>query len=144
MLPYPLTQINQSKSHFSVLKWTSLLYSSTDQLEVWFIFIMSWANMDTVGGACGYSLIPPLCKMGPVLFPCFWSSCVSVSKAADVPADGLLLISDACLPERTVGLLQAKSDSSLQVIFVVACQVNHIYKQTHARMYTLSVWFHLI
>lgn len=44
-----------------------------------------------------------------------------------LPADGLFLISDACLPECTIGLFQAKSDSSLQVIFIIPGQVNHIY-----------------
>lgn len=76
--------------------------------------------------------IPQLCKTAPVLF---WSGCVSVSDAADLPADGLLLVSDARLPECTVGLFQAESDGSLQVIFVVACQVNHIY--THKDKGTL-------
>lgn len=52
------------------------------------------------------------------------------------PADGLLLISDARLPERPVGLLQAEGNSPLQVIFIVPSQVNDIYikreyTQTH-------------
>lgn len=92
--------------------------------------------MDNVGGECGYSpkdslrFIPQLCKKAPVLFV---SGCGSVSDAADLPADGLFLVSDARLPECTVGLFQAESDGSLQVIFVVACQVNHIYTHTHTQ-----------
>lgn len=66
----------------------------------------------------------------------FLSSCLSVSDAADLPADGLFLISDACLPECPVGLFQAESNGSLQVIFVVACQVNHIYTHTHTKTKT--------
>lgn len=46
--------------------------------------------------------------------------------AENLPADGLLLISDACLPECAVRLLQTESDSPLQVIFVIPSQVNHI------------------
>lgn len=42
------------------------------------------------------------------------------------PADRLFLISDACLPECTIRLLQAESDSPLQVIFIIPGQVNHI------------------
>lgn len=52
------------------------------------------------------------------------------------PADGLLLISDACLPECAVGLLQAESDGSLQIIFIVPRQVNHIYiKKMHTHVF---------
>lgn len=64
------------------------------------------------------------------------------------PADGLLLVSDACLPERPVGLLQAEGDSPLQVIFIIPSQVNHIcIKKTHAhrdrqtRTQILPSWF---
>ncbi|TNN62487.1 hypothetical protein EYF80_027290 [Liparis tanakae] len=41
---------------------------------------------------------------------------------ASPPADGLLLISDARLPERPVGLLQAEGDGPLQVILIVSSQ----------------------
>lgn len=48
------------------------------------------------------------------------------------PADGLLLISDTCLPECPVGLLQAEGNSPLQVIFIIPSQVNDIYiNRTH-------------
>lgn len=42
------------------------------------------------------------------------------------PADGLLFISDACLPECPVGFLQAECDSPLQIIFIVASEINDI------------------
>lgn len=48
------------------------------------------------------------------------------------PADGLLLISDARLPECPVGLLQAECNSPLQVIFIVSSQVNNIYIKREA------------
>lgn len=50
-----------------------------------------------------------------------------VSSVQSLPADGLLLISDARLPECTIGLLQAESNSSLQVIFIIPRQVNYVY-----------------
>lgn len=51
------------------------------------------------------------------------------------PADCLLFISDARLPERPVGLLQAEGNSPLQVIFVVPSQVNDIYIKREAHCY---------
>lgn len=42
------------------------------------------------------------------------------------PADGLLLVGDARLPERPVGLLQTQGDRPLQVIFIVPRQVDHV------------------
>lgn len=51
------------------------------------------------------------------------------------PADCLLLIRDARLPERPVGLLQAEGNSPLQVIFIVPSQVNDIYSKGEALRY---------
>lgn len=70
---------------------------------------------------------PQLSKMGPIFFLMAMHQSVMLSC---LPADGLFLISDACLPECTIGLFQAKSDCSLQVIFIIPSQVNHIYTNT--------------
>lgn len=67
---------------------------------------------------------PQLSKMDPILFLMAMYQSVML---LCLPADGLFLISDACLPECTIRLFQAKSNSSLQVIFIIPSQVNHIY-----------------
>ncbi len=64
-----------------------------------------------------------------------WHFCCQSELLLSPPADGLLLISDACLPESPVGLLQAEGNSPLQVIFIVPRQVNHICMKTHSNLF---------
>lgn len=117
------------------------------------IFITPWAKMETML-VVSVDIHPRLCflyflfgqMLGPEFLCIFALSCwVMLSP----PADGLLLISDARLPECPVGLLQTEGDSPLQVIFIVSSQVNHICikeKYTHTVIYIawtpiLCSWF---
>lgn len=155
MFPYDLTQPNQSdttNSHPSHRNWTSFfLFSSTEQQQqdscMFDLFSshpgQTWTTwVASVDIRWGVAVFHPTALQDGSSFVSFVSSVwVSVSDAADLPADGLFLVSDARLPECTVGLFQAESDGSLQVIFVVACQVNHIY--THAHTKTRGHWIYL-
>lgn len=73
-------------------------------------------DRDNVGGKCGYSsktLCNLFCTFGHMCHLDVWHiKCQSVLLNS-LPADGLLLISDTCLPECPVGLLQAEGDGPL-------------------------------
>lgn len=87
-----------------------------------------------VGGECGYSsktwcetvFFHSLVRWVQFFLMAMYQSVM----LSCLPADGLFLISDACLPECTIRLFQAKSNSSLQVIFIIPSQVDHIYTNT--------------